>query len=225
MSSNPAVVAVISLLLVSTAHADLDLFENVVKEKSRSSAPARKQTYCVVKVSEFDKTTTYHLLTSAEGSAMYKELSSESRLVRKAYDSAKRDWRADEATKRKRFPIMCPMARRLTKMGEYRKRADAEKKYNTYIAREAEKNGDGRDEDRNKDRKEKDRAWQRRSQRLHGVSESKRQKARRDFDQDWAEDSAKDGDRSAAKALALEAFKAKLAELKVLAATPKPAAE
>ena len=51
------------------------------------------------------------------------------------------------------------------------------------------------------------------------------QKARRDFDQDWAEDSAKDGDRSAAKALALEAFKAKLAELKVLAATPKPAAE
>ena len=163
------------------------------------SAPAMgTNDLVVVRLTDFDKTITYELMTVGEHKALEKELREEARLGPKALAAAQQEWSKDEARKTA-FPRSAVSPRRADVMGRpFGELEEAEEKLADYEDRLGKKEADEADERK----REKSREYYQKKKMSKGQL--------RKFERTKARDLA----RAKIPVDARELFKAKLAALK-----------
>jgi hypothetical protein len=91
-------------------------------------AAESEQPCLVVSVTDVGKNTTHKVVSREEYNALQADIVNRNRLLPKAIQLAKKDWEADESTKRKSFPASVVSEAKIKTMGPFKTRADAESK-------------------------------------------------------------------------------------------------
>lgn len=110
-----------------------------VDAPAQDAPPPKAEPGYIVKVTEFGGGCATSVVSRSELVALEKQLQAEERLLPKAFAEAKKEWEAPQAGKSERFPINQPSPRRLSKVGEFRSKEDAQKRMDAMVASEQEK--------------------------------------------------------------------------------------
>jgi hypothetical protein len=166
-----------------------------------------KEKVSLVKVSEFDKTASYQIMTPEELKTLDDDIRLEGRLFGKALTAADKDWRKSETNKGKMYPAGKISQRRLAVVSEFSDRQQAENRKTAIEEQEAEREERDRDREAERERVRREASGTTR----HTAAKPKGKAPEKDFMFDEA----------------LQLFKSKMEELKTLEKQKqqKPAAD
>ncbi len=165
------------------------------------------QTVFLVKVSGFEGEDSYQVVSTEEYKVLDKRIRDETRYFRKALDSAKKAWKADESHEKVSFPSGAVRPRKLRKAGSYKSREDAQEKLQVYEERLAEA-------EKKREEKEKERA-----KRSGGRGRKSKQSQAREKEK-AAEEARKEAEKETLRKEAATLFESELEKL-MPAAAPK----
>lgn len=157
------------------------------------------QTALLVKVSGFDGSDAYRVMSTAEYKVLEKRVRDENRFLRKALENAKKAWEADKNHEKVPFPSSAVQGRKLRMTGRYKNREEAEEKLRVYDERLSQ--AEAKDQE-----KERERA--------HRTLSRVRNKQSRDrMMEKLKEEERENEEKLAIRSLATELFEAELEKL------------